>query len=152
MRRIRDNEKTYTYFSVDGTAIVIAAGEDGITEDHILLLQSFHRMEQNNSRKAQRHQLSLERLIENTDDQSITLIDTKVDMDRNLIQQMDEKCLRDKLSAAWGLLLPQQRELLMKVHVQRKTLTSIAHDEGVALQTVQDRLKRIYKKIKKIIK
>jgi DNA-directed RNA polymerase specialized sigma subunit len=146
-----DTEKTYTYFSVDGTAVVLTAGEDGVTEEHIQNLRSLQQLEYNNNRKARRHQLSLERFMENAEERSEVLIDLHVDIEDDLIRKMERACLQDKLSAAWGQLLPQQRALLVKVWIQKMTLTQIAKDEGVAISGVFARLQRAEKKLKKLV-
>ena len=145
------NKKTYSYFSVDGTSVVLTAGKDGVTEEHIQNLHSLQQAEFNNNRKARRHQLSLERFMDDAGKKDEVLKDQLVDIESDYILQIEEASLRDRLSDAWRQLLPQQRELLLKLHIQQKTLTSIAQDEGVALQTIQDRLKRIDKKLKKIL-
>ena len=49
------------------------------------------------------------------------------------------------------MLLPRQQDLVKKVHFEERTLASIAQDEGVTYQSIQDRLEKIYNKLRKIL-
>jgi len=48
-------------------------------------------------------------------------------------------------------LLPEQRELLIKVYYQNIKLNDLAKEYGVSFQAIQNRLKKIYEKLKKFL-
>jgi len=54
----------------------------------------------------------------------------------------------ESLHIAYGNLLPQQRDLIRKVFYEGLSITYIACTEGVSKGAIQDRLRKIYKKIK----
>ncbi|QDR81380.1 RNA polymerase sigma factor [Sporomusa termitida] len=58
---------------------------------------------------------------------------------------------REALRQALGKLLPQQRKLVQKIYFDGKSISEIAHEEGVAPQSVHERLNRIYKRLRKIL-
>lgn len=58
---------------------------------------------------------------------------------------------REALRKALNKLAPQQRQLLQKLYFEGKTIAEIAREEGVAPQSVHDRLSRIYNRLRKIL-
>ncbi|MCM0759096.1 MULTISPECIES: sigma-70 family RNA polymerase sigma factor [Sporomusa] len=52
---------------------------------------------------------------------------------------------------AWRKLLPQQQELLKKIYIDERTIVNVAREEGVAPQSIHERLNRIYKRMRKIL-
>ena len=54
-----------------------------------------------------------------------------------------------RLYSAMEVLSPSQRELVEKVYFEERTFASIAREEGVGESAIRDRMKRIYKKLKK---
>ncbi|MBC2723228.1 MAG: sigma-70 family RNA polymerase sigma factor, partial [Desulfosporosinus sp.] len=49
-------------------------------------------------------------------------------------------------------LLPQQQELIKKVFIEGRSMASIAREEGVTAKAIQDRVNKIKRRLKKIIK
>jgi RNA polymerase sigma factor (sigma-70 family) len=56
-----------------------------------------------------------------------------------------------KLRGAIEELLPQQQDLVRKIYFENRTLTSIAVEEGVSVAAIQNRLKKILQRLKKIL-
>lgn len=57
-----------------------------------------------------------------------------------------------RLAEAMGRLYPEQRELLIKVYFENIRIVEIARAEGVTEAAIRGRLKKIYAKLKKILK
>lgn len=57
-----------------------------------------------------------------------------------------------RLAEAMGRLSPEQRELLIKVYFENIRIVEIARAEGVTEAAIRGRLKKIYAKLKKILK
>lgn len=55
----------------------------------------------------------------------------------------------EALRRAMASLSPGQRELLQQVYFEGRTITAIARAEGVSHVAILDRLKRIYKRLRK---
>ena len=61
------------------------------------------------------------------------------------------KIENERLRQAMERLLPEQRELLIKVYYQNIKLNDLAKEYGVSFQAIQNRLKKIYEKLKKFL-
>jgi len=59
--------------------------------------------------------------------------------------------LHEALMAAIEKLQPQQKELLIRVYWKNELQKDIAAEEGVSEMAISNRLKRIFKKIKKFL-
>lgn len=57
----------------------------------------------------------------------------------------------EQLQEALKMLLPEQQELIFKVFFCEKSITEIAREEGVTPNAIENRLKRIYRKLKEIM-
>ena len=57
----------------------------------------------------------------------------------------------EQLQKALKMLLPEQQELIFKVFFCEKSITEIAREEGVTPNAIENRLKRIYRKLKEIM-
>lgn len=57
----------------------------------------------------------------------------------------------EQLQKALKRLLPAQQELIFKVFFCEKSITEIAREEGVTPNAIENRLKRIYRKLKEIV-
>jgi len=68
-----------------------------------------------------------------------------------LAASIDARETGEELRQAFQKLLPQQRNLLKKIYFEDKSILEIAHEEGVAPQSVHERLNRIYKRLRKIL-
>ena len=82
--------------------------------------------------------------IENLTELGGQFIDKTVDVENAIISSLEN----EKLYMAIQQLLPQQKELIKKVFFDGLTPTEIGRIEGVARQTIEDRLKRILKRLK----
>ena len=57
----------------------------------------------------------------------------------------------DRLREAMAALSPKQRELVLKVYFNEESIAAIARAEGVDESSVRERLRWIYKKLKKFL-
>jgi len=112
--------------------------EDSIGE----VLLDFDRQEKNNDRRETRRHMSLDGM-----DFEGELFQSGADTLREAMGQVDTESL---VRALAGLPDPQ-KELLLKVYFKEMRLADIARDEGVSEAAVRNRLKKIYKKLKKIL-
>ena len=69
----------------------------------------------------------------------------------NVEAALEEKETSEKLKSALDELLPQQRDLVQKVFGEELSIVEIARQEGVREAAIRNRLKKIYKKLKKIL-
>ena len=59
--------------------------------------------------------------------------------------------MNQTLHHALDKLLPQQRELILKVFIEGRSKADIGREEGVDESAIRDRLRRIYRKVKKYL-
>lgn len=57
----------------------------------------------------------------------------------------------DRLREAMAALSPKQRELVLKVYFNEESIAAIARAEGVDESSIRERLRWIYKKLKKFL-
>lgn len=110
--------------------------------DYDILIE-FDRLERNVNQKETRRHASLEAF--NLDG---NLFPSDVDVEAECIQNEEYEALHKAIDQ----LLPQQQELIKKVFFEKRTIISIAREEGVGESAIRDRLNRIYKKLKEILK
>jgi RNA polymerase sigma factor (sigma-70 family) len=114
-----------------------------VDETYYDVLIEFEREEKNLNRKHERrYPVSLEHM----DYEGMDFADG-VDVLEDCIKSTD----REALQKAIEVLLPAQQDLIKRVFFQEFSLISIARKEGVTEAAVRDRLKRIYKKLKKVL-
>lgn len=109
-------------------------------------LQYFIEFEHNQNlveRKETRRHQSLDKSIENGFD----IRDILVNIEDDFINK--EKL--DKLHFAINELAPKQRWLVEQVFFYNVSISKIAEKEGVSRQAIQNRLKKIYEKMKKYL-
>lgn len=94
--------------------------------------------------KYKRCNQSLEKSLENGFD----VVDENQDVEENAIKNADIEKVRRAISQ----LEPQQQWLVKQVYFNQRTNVSIASELGVTEGAIRDRLKRIFEKIKKILK
>lgn len=94
--------------------------------------------------KYKRSNQSLEKSLENGFD----VVDKNQDVEENAIKNADKEKVRQAISK----LEPQQQWLVKQVYFNQRTNVSIASELGVTEGAIRDRLKRIFEKIKKILK
>jgi len=64
---------------------------------------------------------------------------------------IEKQEMNESLSIAFDKLLPQQRELIKKVFFEGKTIVAVAKDLGITKQACNNRLNKIYSKLKKYL-
>jgi RNA polymerase sigma factor (sigma-70 family) len=147
----------YIYYTSEGTKIVIAPGEDGVTEADIELL---HTMDDKEVDEQRRYDYRVPAHLdayhdgENdaADDRNKYLADDSVNPEALYItneEEQEHQAYLDKLTAAMECLLPQQKELFKKVYLDKRSNTDIAAEEGVTEAAIRNRLKKIQEKLKK---
>ena len=107
------------------------------------LLVDFDRQQYNNDHKETRRHVSLDGM-----DYEGELFTSVEDTEGELLRREDTARLMEAMEA----LSPSQRELLLKVFFNGRSLVSIAAEEGVDKSAISHRLERIHKKLKKLLK
>lgn len=107
------------------------------------LLVDFDRQQYNNDHKETRRHVSLDGM-----DYEGELFTSVEDTEGELLRREDTARLMEAMEA----LSPSQRELLLKVYFNGRSLVSIAAEEGVDKSAISHRLERIHKKLKKLLK
>jgi len=92
-----------------------------------------------NRRETRRHNY-----INEKEEQGVQFPDDSKDIPAILEQQQINKALY----AALDKLLPKQKELIISVFYEERSLTDIAREEGVTEGAIRNRLRKIYKKLK----
>lgn len=113
--------------------------EDSIGE----LLVDFDRQEYNSNHRETRRHISLDGM-EYEGELFVSGLDTAGEIERR------EDMAR--LFRALDRLSPAQRDLVLKVYFENVRIVDIARAEGVSEAAVRNRLKKIYAKLKKILK
>ena len=114
-----------------------------IDEKWCAVLLDLERRAYNNNQTETRRHASLDAF--NLDG---TLFPSDEDVEADCIQNAEFAALHKALSR----LLPQQQELIKKVFFEKRSIAGIAREEGVVESAIRDRLNRIYKKIKLLLK
>lgn len=144
---------TYIYYYTDGEKITITPDE-GVTETHIELLHSLDDAEVNEQRRHS-HMVSVH--LDNysaDEDYNPYLSDDYLNPEVLLIKhesELEHQESLHKLGEAFGELLPQQKELLLKVYQDGRTCSEIAREESVSEAAIRNRLKKVHEKIKKYL-
>jgi RNA polymerase sigma factor (sigma-70 family) len=100
------------------------------------------RVEYNANRKETRRHTSLSALEEN----GCQFPDTTIDIHSFIEDREAGEILHKTLQQ----LLPRQRELIRKVFFENRSVASIAATEGVSEAAIRCRLRKIYRKLKKL--
>lgn len=122
-----------------------------VNEETAQAYQEIRRMEWRQEKSKQRHeQLSLETLT----DAGMQFVDEESDPENQLIEK-EEQIEKDKrlirLRKVIKLLDPNQQKIVKLKFYENKNETEIGRILGVTKQSAQDRLKVIYKKLKKLL-
>ena len=104
------------------------------------MLLDLDRQQDNNDQKETRRHVSLDSM-----DYEGELFASAEDTEGEAVRREDMA----RLYSAMEVLSPSQRELVEKVYFEERTFASIAREEGVGESAIRDRMKRIYKKLKK---
>lgn len=81
-------------------------------------------------------------------DKRETLSDPSSDVVAAVIRNMDN----EELYRAIGKLQPQQQELIRLVYFEDRKIIDIARAQGVTESSIRDRLRKIYGRLKKLLK
>lgn len=76
------------------------------------------------------------------------LFSDNTDIAKDVLESIDMEALHKAIA----MLLPQQRALMWEVFFEGKSITNIAEEEGTTKQALNNRLNKIYRKLKKILK
>ena len=109
-----------------------------VTEEWGNILLDLDRQERNNNQTEKRRHCSLNAL-----DQDDNLLPADGDFERDFLDDDELRQHLDKLS-------PRQRYLLVEIHINGRSQTEIAAEEGVSVAAVHQALKRAEEKFKKI--
>ena len=107
------------------------------------VLVEMDRLEYNVNRKETRRHISLEAC-----DRNDNQLPSNTDLEETCLQRMEI----DALQRGMDSLLPEQRELIRKVFFENQTIISLARVQGVNESAIRDRLSRVYKKLKILMK
>ena len=106
------------------------------------LLLDFDRQEYNNDHKETRRHISLDGM-----DYEGELFLSPADTEAEVLQR--EALAR--LMGAMEALSPAQRELVRRVYFENESIAAVARSEGVHESSIRERLRWIYKKLKKLL-
>jgi len=157
---------TYTYWRCDEESkrtlpITITAGQDGVTEEHIIMLSDFDhaadlgdRYEKENRDYETENKKSkfetdpenstgdpIENLETSATDPAHILFKEKVDVPNPLVEQL--LTLMEKLT-------PQQIDLIYDLFGSGRQLTEIANEEGVSTTAIHNRKSKIIARLRKL--
>ena len=116
--------------------------EVDIDETWASVIAELNRLEYNNNQKETRRHTSLNNGYD--DGEWLTVENT-------ILNDLIERETQERIFAAIEKLQPQQQELLYRVFWNKEKLTDIAASDGVSKMAITNRMKKIYKKIKKIL-
>jgi RNA polymerase sigma factor (sigma-70 family) len=114
-----------------------------VTEDIGEIVIEIERDTYNSNRRETRRHNSLEEM----NNQGLQFKDNEAD----ILSIVEEKETNEGLYNVLDKLLPQQKELIFKVFFKDMSIIDIARSEGVSEAAIRNRLKKIYKKLKKIL-
>ena len=147
-----DDDIHYEYFDDDGKLIVLDAGQNGVTKEHIIELKSFHRGEIQNEEQSRQKRWSggstkckvvsydaLRRAaLEGTD----ILLDPSADPEQ--ILELAEEA--ERMESFLRHIPPKQRELILSYFYDGVKETEMAERFGLSQQAIQRRVDRARKK------
>ena len=165
MKKSQKQPTTYTYWHWDEEAkrtlpISIITGQDGVTEEHIIMLNDFDhaadlgdRYEQENRDYGTENKKS--KLESDPDDcigDPIENLGThKTDPAFLLEQKVDEpNPLVGQLLTLMEKLTPQQIDLIYDLFGSERQLTEIAKEEGTSVTAIHNRKSKIIARLKKL--
>lgn len=113
-----------------------------VDEEWANVVIELDRLEHNSNQAETRRHCSLEAL--NLDD---AYLPSDVDVEKEVLECIEAASLHDAISK----LLPCQQELVKRVFFDREKIAKIATEEGVDEAAIRNRLKKIYKRLKKTL-
>ncbi len=158
----KNDNTTYTYKSVDGTTSTIRVGENGVTEDMIILLKAEDHKEELQELYQERHSSyafknAMRRYYqsgnENTENPIEQIPDLRADIEEILFSdEADESELLQRLCQAVEQLTDNQRDLIHELYGMKKKIVEIAREQDVSPAAIRDRRAKIFRRIEKLIK
>jgi len=128
--------KTVIYEFVDGTK-----NEVEVSDELAAVIAELDNDIKNNDQNETRRHISLERLAERKDTE---VRDENINFEAGLIKDVEIETLRNAMET----LMPKQRELLQKIFFEKQSLTAVAEEYGVSPQAIENRLNKIYEKLR----
>lgn len=130
--------KSYIYKFADGTTSTVMVDDDLYNK-----LKEEDEGEERNNRAETRRHILMSYLQEN----GIEIEDVNADTDKAL----SDIERRDRLNEALSKLTEQQRELLFLVRIDGVLQTELAEQMGITPRALNNRIKRILRKLKKFL-
>ncbi|MBP2655624.1 MAG: sigma70-ECF: polymerase sigma factor, sigma-70 family [Firmicutes bacterium] len=127
------------YEFLTGETVEIEA-PDSVVEVSIEIDRAIYK----NDRREKRRHNSIEALAEH----GIQIADCS----NEIAATVEAKETHEVLHKALDILIPKQRELIRKVFFEGRSISEVARAEGIDESSVRERLSRIYKKLKNILK
>lgn len=88
-------------------------------------------------------------LSQMTEDCGFDVPDNNLSPEDQTIDQEERDKLYRTLKQSISCLLPPQRLLLRQIYIENRSLKQIAEETGVSYQAIQNRLKKIFEKLRK---
>lgn len=166
-RRIGDHNKsiTYTYWhwneeSKKTLPITITAGQDGVTEEHIILLNDFDHAaglgdryeEENRDYETENQKLKNEREPENSIGDPIENLSTRRTDPAFFLEEAvgEPNPLVEQLLMLMEKLTPQQIDLIYDLFGSQRQLTEIAKEDGTSVTAIHNRKSKIIARLRKL--
>lgn len=156
-----DNTTTYTYESVDGTRYTINAGEEGVSEELILLLKAYdnqsslqERYEEENTDYSFRHRMrDYHRDPDNERGNPMEgFADPAADLMGLLFpEEKKDSPQMEKLHQAFEQLTEGQKDLVYELYGLCKSMSDIAREQDVSLTAIQNRRSKLLKRLQKML-
>ena len=160
---IKKNDNTiYTYKSVDGTTSMIRVGENGVTEDMIILLKAEDHKQELQELYQERHSSyafknAMRRYYQSGNENAENPLEQIPDLQANIeeilfSEEADESEMLQRLCQAIDHLTNNQRDLIHELYGMKKKIVQIAQAQNVTPAAIRDRRAKIFKRIEKLIK
>jgi len=160
-RKKADLATTYTYRSLDGSIQTIRVGEDGVTEEMLILLRDSDRemdlqdryQEENSSYEYRNAVHRFEKISnEDEDHPRDRIADPKADIMKVLFPDTaEDSLLLKKLENAMTHLTDGQRDLIYELYGFCKSMADVAREQDVSYEAIQNRRSKIFRRLKKLI-
>ena len=128
--------KTITYEFVDETVNAVE-----VNDELGAVIAEMDKDDKNNDRRETRRHIS----VQWAQKKGIEIPDRRVDVEADAIKRKEIS----RLHTAMKMLTPEQRKLVRKVFFKGETLISVAVEYSISYQAIQDRLRKVYRKLRK---
>ena len=113
-----------------------------VTEEWAAVIRELDREEYNSDHRETRRHCSLD---------ALNLDNAYLPSDTDVEAEVAEFMENERLFAALATLEPRQQTLVRRVYMNGETMVSIAAEEGVSVTAIQNRMKKIHARLKKIL-